>query len=272
MTALYQVDAFTAVPFRGNPAGVCLLDRPADPGWMQRLAAEMNLSETAFVTRRGDGTFDLRWFTPVAEVKLCGHATLASAHVLWETGRLPAADPARFHTLSGQLVARRGGEAIVLDFPAAPTHPLGDGEVPPGLAAALGAEPVAVARGGDDLLVELVSEAAVRAVAPDLRALAAIAGVRGVCVTAAGEPGAAHDFVSRFFAPRFGVDEDPVTGSAHCALGPYWAPRVGRDRLTGYQASARGGTVGVELAGDRVLLTGRAVTVFRAELAPPAAG
>lgn len=258
---LYIVDAFADRPFAGNPAAVCLLDRPRDEAWMQALAGEMNLSETAFVAP-ADAGFGLRWFTPKVEVALCGHATLATAHVLYETDRARPHDTVRFHTKSGQLTVKRAGDALEMDFPAVRADPC---ESPPGLAVALGAEPRFVGRNGMDYLVELADEAAVRALAPDLARLSALP-VRGVIVTAAGSTASA-DFVSRFFAPRAGVPEDPVTGSAHCALGPHWAAKLRKDDLVGYQASPRGGTVRVGVRGDRVLLGGRAVTVLRGELA-----
>lgn len=258
---IVQVDAFTAVPFAGNPAGVCLLDAPAPVTWMQAVAAEMNLSETAFVSPGGDG-YDLRWFTPAVEVDLCGHATLATAHVLRERGA-PSTAVVRFHTRSGLLTARFDGAWIELDFPAKPAVPV---PVPDGLAEALGAAPVRVERSHFDLLVELASEGVVRGLEPDIAAVSRV-DARGVIVTAAAsEPGV--DFVSRFFAPRVGVPEDPVTGSAHCCLAPFWARRFGRDALTGYQASRRGGTVRVRAAGDRVILAGEAVTVLQGRLRP----
>ena len=256
-----QVDAFTREPFGGNPAAVCVLPRPADPAWMQRVAREMNLSETAFLVGRESGGYDLRWFTPAVEVDLCGHATLASAHVLWEDGHLSPSDPAVFHTRSGRLSAMRRGDWIEMDFPAEPAE---SAPAPEGLAEALGAEPVHFGRNRFDCLVEVDSEETVRGLAPDIRGLAALP-VRGVIVTARGET-AEFDFVSRFFAPRAGVDEDPVTGSAHCCLGPYWLGRLGRDAFTAWQASARGGVVKVTVEGDRVLLSGQAVTVLRGEL------
>lgn len=259
-TRLLTVDAFTATPFAGNPAAVCLLEGPRDPAWMQAVAAEMNLSETAFVVPRDDG-FDLRWFTPAVEVELCGHATLASAHSLWEERFLDPSAPARFHTASGLLTGRRDGGWVELDFPAKPAQPA---DPPPGLAEALGAEPVAVGLSHFDLVVELPSEATVRALAPDIRALGALP-ARGVIVTARAET-APFDFVSRFFGPAVGVDEDPVTGSAHCVLAPYWGERLGRTELVGYQASPRGGVVRVRWLGERVLLGGQAVTVTRGEL------
>jgi predicted PhzF superfamily epimerase YddE/YHI9 len=258
---IFQVDAFTAEPFRGNPAAVCLLDGPRDDGWRQAVAAEMNLSETAFVERHGSGgggEFALRWFTPTTEVDLCGHATLAAAHVLWEAGE--AADRLSFRTRSGKLVAERVGPGIRLDFPSQPAAAV---DIPAGLAVSLGAEPVWVGANGIDYLVELDNDDAVRSLTPDIAGLRALP-VRGVIVTAAGADGC--DFVSRFFAPATGIDEDPVTGSTHCCLGPYWRDRLGRAELVGYQASARGGYVGVRVAGDRVLISGQAVTVLRGEL------
>jgi PhzF family phenazine biosynthesis protein len=258
---IVQVDAFTGEPFAGNPAAVCVLPAPREERWMQAVAREMNLSETAFLVRRTDGAWDLRWFTPAAEVELCGHATLASAHVLWSERHLPTGETARFLTLSGELRADRRDPWIELDFPA--TRPV-PATAPPGLAAALGVEPVAVLTSRFDFFVELGSEADVRALEPDFRALRSL-GVRGVIVTARASTGG-FDFVSRFFAPGVGVDEDPVTGSAHCALAPFWGARLDRAEMTGYQASARGGEVRVRLAGDRVILGGRAITVLRGEL------
>jgi predicted PhzF superfamily epimerase YddE/YHI9 len=257
---IQQVDSFTDKPFAGNPAGVCVLKQKADPAWMQDVAREMNLSETAFLEPAGDG-FGLRWFTPAVEIELCGHATLASAHVLWETGMLDPAATARFHTLSGLLTAERRGEWIELDFPARPVE---EADPPAGLLEVF-AEPRFVGRSRYDYLLELASEEAVRKSAPDPQVLAAL-GVRGVIITAraSSEP---FDFVSRFFAPGSGVDEDPVTGSAHCTLGPFWAPRLGKEEFLAYQASARGGVVKVRLAGDRVKLGGQAVTVLRGRLA-----
>jgi PhzF family phenazine biosynthesis protein len=255
-----QVDAFTDRPFSGNPAAVCLLPASRDAEWMQLVAAEMNLAETAFLIRRPDG-FGLRWFTPTCEVDLCGHATLASAHALWEDGHLPAGEPARFHTRSGLLTAERRDGTIWLDFPATPAGPI---PVPTDLVEGLGAPVRFVGKSSYDYLVELESEASVRALDPDLRRLAGLP-ARGVIVTAASaDP--ARQFVSRFFAPAAGVPEDPVTGSAHCALGPFWGERLGVTELIGYQASRRGGTVRIRLDGDRVLLGGQAVTVLRGEL------
>jgi PhzF family phenazine biosynthesis protein len=257
---LFQVDAFTDRPFVGNPAAVCLLDEPGDPAWMQDVAREMNLAETAFLHKQAD-SYSLRWFTPAVEVDLCGHATLASAHVLWEQGYLPAETQARFHTKSGLLTAERHGNWIELNFPVKPAEPA---ESIPGLQEALGITPVYVGTSQFDCLVEVESEAVVRELRPDLAKLAAIP-MRGVIVTSrANMPG--YDFVSRFFAPRVGVPEDPVTGSAHCVLAPFWGKRLGREELIGYQASARGGIVRVRLDGERVRLGGQAVTVLRGEL------
>jgi PhzF family phenazine biosynthesis protein len=259
---LYQVDAFTDHPFAGNPAAVCLLDSPGDARWMQDVAREMNLSETAFLHPAGDG-FNLRWFTPAIEVELCGHATLASAHVLWESGRLDPASTARFHTLSGLLTADAQGDWIELDFPA---NPVEEVSPPEGLIEALGGEPRFIGKSRFDYLVELPSEEAVRSTVPDHSRLRTLP-VRGVIVTARGDAGGPYDFVSRFFAPGSGVDEDPVTGSAHCTLGPYWAGKLGKQDFLAYQASARGGVVRVRVTGDRVKLGGQAVTVLRGRLA-----
>lgn len=257
---LLQIDAFTDRPFAGNPAAVCLLEEEIPDELMQRIAAEMNLSETAFVRREADG-FRLRWFTPVVEVSLCGHATLATACALWRQGWLPAGETARFFTRSGELLARPVGDAIELDFPARPITPC---PAPPGLAAALGAEPLEVGRYDDDMLVLVDSEATVRRLAPDFPKLQG-ATARGIAVTARADmPG--FDFVSRFFAPAVGINEDPVTGSAHTALAPFWAARLGKSELRAFQASARGGVLGVRLAADRVFITGQAVTVIEGEL------
>ncbi len=255
-----QVDAFTDRPFTGNPAAVCVLPSMRDVQWMQHVALEMNLAETAFLVAGPDG-FDLRWFTPQAEVALCGHATLASAHTLWEEGHLARSESARFHTHSGLLTATRSGDLIWLDFPATPVS---SAPGPAGLDQALGATAVMIGRTKFDLFVELESEAAVRALTPDMAFLGALP-VRGVIVTAASQA-AGHDFVSRFFAPQLGIPEDPVTGSAHCGLGPFWAARLGKNELVAYQASSRGGTLIVRVDGDRVHLGGRAVTVLRGEI------
>jgi predicted PhzF superfamily epimerase YddE/YHI9 len=255
---IFLVDAFAEAPFGGNPAGVCVLDEARDDAWMQGVAAEMNVSETAFLEPRADG-FGLRWFTPTVEVELCGHATLASAHVLWSEQIAPPEPTIVFHSASGPLTARRVAEGLELDFPAEPAV---ECAAPAGLVEALGAEARWIGRNRFDYLVELASEAEVRALRPDISALSRIE-ARGVIVTA---PGAEHDCVSRFFAPAAGVDEDPVTGSAHCCLAPYWAARLGRADLVGLQASKRSGVVRMRLDGDRVLLGGRAVTVLRGSL------
>jgi PhzF family phenazine biosynthesis protein len=257
---LLQVDAFTDRPFAGNPAAVCLLPGPADEVWMRNVAREMNLSETAFLHPDGDG-YHLRWFTPAVEVALCGHATLASAHALWEEGHLPAGRQARFQTKSGLLTADRRGEWIELDFPA--TGPTA-APPPAGLLEALGVTPRYVGKSRFDFVLEVESEETVRALKPDLAALERVE-ARGVIVTAPAKT-SGFDFVSRFFAPRAGVAEDPVTGSAHCALGPYWQGRLGKANFVAYQASPRGGTVRVGVRGDRVRLGGQAVTVLRGEL------
>jgi len=257
---IVQVDAFTSEPFLGNPAAVCVLPEDRDPSWMQKIAREMNLSETAFLRQRADG-FGLRWFTPAVEVDLCGHATLASAHVLWETGRLQPTETARFHTRSGLLTAVRRGEWIELDFPAKAEE---RAEPPPGLVEALGAAPRYVGRNQFDYLVELETEQAVRNLRPDFVRLATVA-ARGIIVTSrSATPD--RDFVSRFFAPAVGVNEDPVTGSAHCALAPFWSQRLKKDKFVAHQISERGGVLKVELNGARVRLGGQAVTVLRGEL------
>jgi PhzF family phenazine biosynthesis protein len=253
---LLQIDAFTTEAFRGNPAAVCLLDRERADAWMASLAAEMNLSETAFLLRQGDG-YSLRWFTPAVEVALCGHATLASAHALWEEEQRSFT---RFHTKSGVLTATRSGDVIELDFPATRETAA---DAPPGLLEALGiTAPVYVGRNKFDYLVEVASEDEVRALDPDHAQLRRIP-VRGVIVTSRSNE---FDFVSRFFAPGSGIDEDPVTGSAHCCLTPYWSTKLGKTEMRAFQASKRGGVIDVRLDGERVKLGGRAVTVFRGEL------
>lgn len=258
-TSIYTVDAFTSQAFEGNPAGVCILHGPAEEGWMQSVAAEMNLSETAFVYPTAEG-FSLRWFTPTQEVDLCGHATLATAHILWEGGMLKEDEAAVFHTKSGVLTASHAGEWIEMDFPAYQLAPI---DPPEGLAEALGVELLGASADPkcQMVIVEVDSEEMLRDLNPDIQALAEIP-ISDACVTARSQC-EAYDFVSRFFAPRLGVDEDPVTGSAHCALGPFWAGRLGKDALVGYQASRRGGIVKVRVAGDRVVLGGQGVTVIR---------
>jgi PhzF family phenazine biosynthesis protein len=258
---IIQVDAFTDRPFAGNPAAICVMPAPRDERWMQDVAREMNLSETAFLHREEDG-YRLRWFTPAVEVDLCGHATLASAHVLWSEGHLPPEAPARFHTRSGLLTAARDGDWIELDFPSKPV-----GQVTLSrdeLTEALGAPVRFTALNQFDCLAEVESEDVLRALKPNIASLSAFP-VRGIIVTARASM-SGYDFVSRFFAPRLAVDEDPVCGSAHCCLGPYWAERLGKSDLLGYQASARGGVVRVRVRGARVHLGGRAVTVLRGEL------
>jgi len=254
-TPIYQVDAFTSKPFAGNPAGVCLLTESPDDGWLQAVAAEMNLSETAFLQPRADG-YQLRWFTPKMEVDLCGHATLASAHVLWSEGLVPRHEAICFHTKSGVLKAFCRGELIELDFPAEPANPVA---APAGLVEALNVDAVYVGRNRFDYLVELESEAEVRAVQPDFVRLSQL-DVRGVIITSRCVS-QEYDFVSRFFAPAAGVNEDPVTGSAHCCLGPYWSVRLAKTELRGYQASSRGGVVQVRVAGPRHCAAGSLLVI-----------
>ena len=242
---IVQVDAFTNRPFAGNPAAVCVLAAPRDEHWMQDVAREMNLSETAFLHPADDG-YALRWFTPAVEVALCGHATLASAHVLWEDGHLPAGRQARFHTKSGLLTAERNGTGIELNFPAKIARA---SDAPAGLAESLGVDPLWVGRSAFDYLVEVASAAAVRSMQPDFRRLGELP-VRGVIVTSRSDQ-AGFDFISRFFAPASGVNEDPATGSAHCTLGPFWQERLNQSEFTAFQASARGGVLKVRVAGDR---------------------
>ncbi len=257
---IFQVDAFTAEPFKGNPAAVCLLEESADEKWMQNVAREMNLSETAFLVPNADA-FELRWFTPTTEVDLCGHATLASAHTLWQEKVLPANQFARFNTRSGMLTAALKGEWIELDFPANSVEPIPS---PEGLLTALGVEGKFTGWDGTDYLVEVETEKMIADLKPDLQALKAFP-IRGVIVTSRADS-PKYDFVSRFFGPGAGIDEDPVTGSAHCSLGPFWATRMNKQEMLGYQASSRGGFVKVALKDDRVLLGGQAVTVFRGQL------
>jgi PhzF family phenazine biosynthesis protein len=257
---LHLVDAFTGTPFRGNTAAVCILEKAADTGWMQQVATEMNHPETAFLLPISSG-WNLRWFTPFQEVDLCGHATLASAFVLWESGKVKSGQPISFDTLSGTLVARKEGEWITLDFPAEPVTAAGP---VPGLSKALGVEPVFTGRNRFDILAELPSADDVCSLDPDMGAIAALL-TRGVIVTAVSDL-PQYDFVSRFFAPSIGVAEDPVTGSAHCCLGPYWGEKLKKTNLVGFQCSARGGLVHVTLNGDRVILGGHAVHVFSGKL------
>jgi PhzF family phenazine biosynthesis protein len=263
---IYVVDAFSSGTFRGNPAGVVPLepgDTP-DAAWMQAVAAEMRHSETAYLEPRPDGSFGLRWFTPEVEVDLCGHATLASAHVLYESGRLAPDAGAVFHTRGGMLGATREADgAVCLDFPAAPPEPCA---APAGLLDALGVAKAESLRTDGQFFMLVVSDASiVRDLDPDFRALGALTAVRGAYVTAPGDDGE-FDVVSRCFAPKVGIDEDPVTGSMHCVLAPYWCERLGKNELRAHQASARGGAMQVRLAGDRALLIGHAVTTLRGEL------
>lgn len=260
-----QVDAFTDRRFSGNPAAVCVLPEPRDARWMQDVATEMNLSETAFATRlEGRHQFNLRWFTPNTEVDLCGHATLATAHVLWEEGHVPADEVPRFETRSGPLGARRGEHGIELDFPREAVESEVAAEDLAILRSAIPAPIGFAGRNRFDILVEIEDESTLVALRPHIRKLDALE-CRGVIVTArSSDP--AFDFASRFFAPRVGVDEDPVCGSAHCCLGPYWGEKLGKTELVGHQRSCRGGVVRVRLEGPRVALIGRAVTVLRGEL------
>ena len=257
----YKVDSFTDIPFKGNPAGVCLLPKAGDTAWMLNIAKEMNLSETAFLVKESDG-FNLRWFTPAVEVDLCGHATLAGAHILWETGLLSPKETARFHTRSGLLTVTRQGALMEMDFPTKIDEPV---EPPAGLLEALGiSNPLYVGKNKFDYIVEVESEEKVRNLKPDFTRLGAI-DVRGTMVTArSSSPD--YDFVSRFFGPAVGVPEDPVTGSAHCCLGPYWSRKLHKTEFRAYQASARGGSLRVRVQGDRVLLAGQAVTILKGEV------
>jgi PhzF family phenazine biosynthesis protein len=258
------IDAFTERPFAGNPAAVCLLDdAPAWPeaGWMQSVAAEMNLSETAFLRRAANGvTFDLRWFTPVVEVPLCGHATLASAHLLFEAGILSPGTPAEFDTLSGRLTVHRTADGLAMDFPLQPVARVAGADVPDALRQGLGVSLVDVTTNESRYVVELADEETLQTLQPNLALLSTLN--RACVVTCRSEmPG--FDFVSRNFLPHRGIPEDPVTGAAHCSLADYWRTQLGKDTFTAYQASKRGGTVGVQINGDRVILTGQAVTVVR---------
>jgi PhzF family phenazine biosynthesis protein len=255
-----RIDAFTTEAFAGNPAAVCVLPEDRDTEWMQLVAREMNAGATAFLRKRDDG-YDLRWFAPAAELELCGHGTLASAHALWECGHLMPSSPARFYTRGGLLTAERRGDWIELNFPATFERAT---EPPADLSRALGATPRYVGRSRLDYLIELQREDDVRQLRPNAAQLATIPG-RGFIVTSRSESAGA-DFVSRFFAPSVGITEDPVTGSAHCTLGPFWSARLGKADLVGRQVSDRGGTVKVSVASDRVRLGGQAVTVLRGEL------
>lgn len=260
---IFQVDSFTNEPFRGNPAGVCILDRMRPDRWLGDVAAEMNLSETAFLLAQPDG-WRLRWFTPRVEVKLCGHATLAAAHVLWEAGLLAATAEARFHTLSGILTARRDGAWIEMDFPAHSTKPADSAGA---LAGALGVRPLGIYDAGWTWLVEVDNERTVRKMTPDF---AAMQPPYGSAIVTARSDGADCDFVCRVFVPCVGINEDPVTGSAHCVLGPFWSERLGKTAMVSRQVSARGGVVKVTVADERVKIAGQAVTVLRGKLSDEA--
>jgi predicted PhzF superfamily epimerase YddE/YHI9 len=257
---IYQVDAFAEKPFEGNPAAVCLLNKAQPADWMQSVGAEMNLSETAFVRRLAEG-YELRWFTPIIEVELCGHATLAAAHIIWSEGLVSIGESIRFHTKSGILTCHRVGEFVELNFPAMPVT---EAEAPPGLLEAFDIQPSFIGRSKFDLFV-VESEEVVRTLKPDFNRLRSIPGLRGVIVSSR-STNPRFDFISRFFAPAAGIDEDPVTGSAHCSLAPFWSERLGKPSMTAYQASRRGGVVRVRLEGDRVVLGGQAVTVMRGNL------
>ncbi|BAZ53631.1 Phenazine biosynthesis PhzC/PhzF protein [Nostoc sp. NIES-4103] len=257
-----QVDAFTNTPFAGNPAAVCVLSTPQDDVWMQNVAQEMNLSETAFLIRQDDG-FNLRWFTPTVEVPLCGHATLASAHVLWSEAHLLPDEIARFHTKSGVLIAKRQGAWIELDFPVNHSQ---TAVAPPELSQALGVPYKAVFENSLGYLVEVESEDLVRQMQPNFEEIKKLP-VSNVLVTSTTNDDSTYDFVSRFFAPGLGINEDPVTGAAHCCLASFWRDRLAKDEFLAYQASSRGGVVKVRYSGgDRVFLAGQAVTVLRGEL------
>ncbi len=260
-TQLFQVDSFTKEPFKGNPAGVCILEKPAAEKWMQDLAMEMNLAETAFIYPEDDG-YHLRWFTPITEVELCGHATLATAHILFETGILHEDQTAKFQTVSGQLTVTKQNNILEMNFPATPALPC---PVSNALRKALGGCKILWSgKNNFDYLLEVESEAIITEMRPDFGLLKKV-DKRGVIVTAKSE-NPKFDFISRFFAPAVGIDEDPVTGSAHCTLGPYWLAKLNKTNFTAYQASRRGGIVQVKLIGDRVLLRGKAVTVFQINL------
>lgn len=257
---IFHVDAFTDRPFAGNPAAVCLVPGWSSDRWHQSIAREMNLSETAFLVQQHDG-FDLRWFTPESEVDLCGHATLASAHVLWQQGLAPPDAELRFSTRSGILKASRKKDDIELDFPLEADEPV---QAPADLLKALGVSARYVGKNRFDYLVEVDSEQALRQIAPDFRLLGTVP-CRGVIVTSrSSDP--RFDFVSRFFAPALGVNEDPVCGSAHCCLGPFWQRRLGKSEFVAYQASARGGVVHVRVTDKRAFLGGKAVIVARGEI------
>jgi PhzF family phenazine biosynthesis protein len=259
-TPLFQVDSFTDQPFKGNPAGVCLLDAVRPDDWMRAVAAEMNLSETAFVIKQGQD-YSLRWFTPTVEMDLCGHATLAAAHILWETERVPGEALIRFHTRSGQLTISRNREWIEMDFPLRPYHEVAENE---GVVDAVGAVPDEVYQSGENLLFVYESEKIIRALTPNFSALKTYE-YHGLIVTAPSDS-PQFDFVSRFFAPSIGINEDPVTGSSHCTLAPYWSERLRKVNLNANQVSSRAGVLKVRVSAERVYISGQAVTVFATEL------
>lgn len=258
---LFHIDAFTNSPFAGNAAAVCILDGPREDVWLQQVASEMNLAATTFLYREDDG-YRLRWFSAQVELELCGHGTLASAHALWDQGYLTRDAEARFFTRGGFLTAKRDGTWIEINLPAKPEE---EAEFQPLIERSLGVKPCYVGKSQLDYLVEVESEEVVRSIQPDFAQLVTLS-ARGVIVTAAASGSSGYDFVSRFFCPSVGINEDPVTGSAHCVLSPFWSKRLGREQLTGYQASKRGGTLRVRFDGDRVRIGGQAVTVLRGEL------
>jgi PhzF family phenazine biosynthesis protein len=258
---IFLVDAFADKPFHGNPAAVCVLREEQSADWMQSVGAELNVSATAFVHRSDEG-YELRWFTPTREIDLCGHGTLASAHLLWTEGIAPREMPIGFRTKSGVLTCRLADDLVELDFPATPPART---EPDQRLSDALHAQPSFFGKSKFDSFLVMDSEETVRSLKPDLRALGNVPAIRGVIVTSASQ-NPDYDFVSRFFAPAFGIDEDPVTGSAHCCLGPYWSERLGKTSMTAFQASKRGGTVRVRVDGDRVFLRGTAITILRGQL------
>lgn len=258
---LFHVDAFTQTPFAGNAAAVCILDKPREDAWLQQVASEMNLAATTFLLPQDDG-YRLRWFSAKVELELCGHGTLASAHTLWEQGLLANDARAIFYTKGCRLTARRSGEWTELDFPAKPEEAMEAGTV---LIESLGVKPRYVGKSQLDYLIEVESEEVVRGIQPDFEKMKTLP-ARGVIVTAAARNPSEYDFVSRFFCPSVGINEDPVTGSAHCVLSPFWSKRLGQEQLTGFQASTRGGIVRVRSAGDRVQLGGQAVTVLHGKL------
>ena len=256
---IFTVDAFTHIPFAGNPAAVCLLDEEVSDGWMTDVAAEMNLSETAFLLKKEDG-YSLRWFTQKVEVQLCGHATLASSHILWTKNFIPKSEELRFHTLSGLLTVKYIDGEYEMDFPAYASKQSEGNEK---LTDALGIEPVRIYEAEHQYICEMASEEDVLKVSPSFETLM---GLEKFGTIATAQSKGDYDFISRFFAPSKGINEDPVTGSAHCALAPYWMERTGKNNFTAYQASERGGVIKLKVEGARVLLRGSAVTITEGEL------